>query len=283
MGVTVDPLVWPPVARLPRAARRRRVRGACAGSCAGLVGSSRRVRRLSGPDRDVHALAGAAVHGPVGRARHPRRARAVVSSGLSGTRPAAAPLRRAARPAGHRRGARHPRALRPRRAPGRCGRLGRRRAMAGHLRPVRHPGRAYLLQPAAGDAAAAGGAGDRAAGPVAARGAARHAARRGVPADRMAGPAQGDPRRRGAGLHALRHFLHARADAGRRAGGDHAGGRDLPSAALRLRACAGGRADPDADRADDRRGGGNGAARGQHDRRRQFTCRGPAFFADAPC
>ena len=75
------------------------------------------------PRRPLHAVAGGAVDAAVGRAGAVRGARLVAPSAISRPRPDPAAVRRAAGAAGHRRRARHPGALRPRR-------LFRRRAVA---------------------------------------------------------------------------------------------------------------------------------------------------------
>ena len=194
-----------------------------------------------------------------GRTGDHRRPRPVAASGFPGPRAGAAAVRAAAGAAGDRGRARAARALWPCRIFCRLSFVLSGRGLAGHLRLVGHFGRARILQPAAGDAPVAGSAGQRAGRPVAAGEPARHGRGRVVPADRMADIALGPAGRCRSGLHAVRDFLHRRADAGRRAGGDHAGGRDLPVAALRLRPGAGAGADAWANLAD-RRGGADPVA-----------------------
>ena len=137
-----------------RAPDRRRVRRPASSKARAICrGARRRLRPLSLPRRPLHAVAGGAVDAAFGRAGDLRRARPVAASALSGPRPDPAAVRPAAGAAGDRRGARHPGALRPRRLFRRLALRAVGRRLARHLRPVRHSGRACLLQPAAGDAA----------------------------------------------------------------------------------------------------------------------------------
>ncbi len=196
------------------------------GAFAGLIVEG--VRDLSGacaafdpyllPRRPLHAVAGVAFDAAVGRAGTVRRAGAVAASAFLRPRLHPAALRRAVGAAGHRRGARHARALRPCRLFRRRARLDWRPGLAGHLWPVGHPRRPCVLQSAAQRAAVPRGAADSAGRPVAAGEPARHGRQAGLPADRVADAARCAARRRRTGLHALHHLVHHRADAGRRTG-----------------------------------------------------------------
>ena len=141
--------------------------------------------------------------------------------------------------------------------------------MAGHLRPVRHPGGACLLQHAACDALPSRGAEHGECRPVASRQPARHGGYVGLAVHRMARAARKPAGRRGPGVHAVRHILHAGPDAGGWTGRDDARSRDLPGAALRLRPGAGRRIDPSAGGDHGGRPAGSGQARRQHGGRRQ--------------
>ena len=120
-----------------------------------------------------------------------------------------------------------------RRRPERRDGVGGRRA-AGGLRPAGHPDRARLLQHAARRAAAARPSRRRAARAVAPRLAAWPAAVRPMAHDRVARASPSHRRRRAARLRAVPDILRGRAHPGRGAALDHAGGGDLPVAALRI-------------------------------------------------